>query len=91
MTSKTLWRSGFDRLERAAGAPLGRFVQTRSFGKTVTALVHVQSFTRDSVERGLSQRWHLANLPARTDVARLRAQVSQLDRQLRVLESAEDG
>jgi len=36
MTSKTPWRSGFDRLERAAGAPLGRFVQTRSFGKTAT-------------------------------------------------------
>lgn len=53
MTSKPLWRSGSDRLERAAGAPLERFAQTRSSGKTVTAPVHVQSFTRDSVERGL--------------------------------------
>ncbi len=30
MTSKPLWGSGFDRLERAAGAPLERFAQTRS-------------------------------------------------------------
>ena len=30
MTSKPLWRSGCDRLERAVGAPLERFVQTRS-------------------------------------------------------------
>ncbi len=36
MTSKPPWRSGFDRLERAAGAPLERLVQTRSFGKTAT-------------------------------------------------------
>ena len=88
MTGKPLWRSGFDRLERGVGAPLERFVQTASFAKAATTLVRVQSVTRHTVERRLSQLWHVANLPTRTDVAGLRGQVSQLNTELQVMKSA---
>jgi hypothetical protein len=88
VTGKPLWRSGFDRLERGVGAPLERFVQTTSFARAATTLLRVESVTRHTVERRLGQFWHVANLPTRTDVAHLRGQVSQLDRQLEMMRSA---
>jgi hypothetical protein len=91
VTGKPLWKSGFDRLERAVGAPLERFVQTSTFAKTGSTLLKIQSATRDGVERQLGNLWHLANLPTRTDLARLRGQVSQLDRELQAMKyAAED-
>ena len=88
MTGKPLWKSGFDRLERVVGVPLERFVQTTTFAKTGSTLLKLQSATRHNVERQLGNLWHLANLPSRTDLARLRGQVSQLDRDVQTMKYA---
>lgn len=88
MTGKPLWKSGFDRLERVVGVPLERFVQTTTFAKTASTLLKIQSATRNNVERQLGNLWHLANLPTRTDLARLRGQVIQLERDLQTTKYA---
>jgi hypothetical protein len=85
---KPLWKSGFDRLERVVGGPLERFVQTATFAKTGSTLLKIQSATRNNVERQLGSLWHLANLPTRTDLARLRGQVSKLDRDVQTMKYA---
>ncbi len=85
---KPLWKSGFDRLERLVGVPLERFVQTTTFARTGSTLLKIQSATRNNVERQLGNLWHLANLPTRTDLARLRGQVTMLDHDLQTMKHA---
>jgi len=60
-------------------------VRTPSFAVGVTLARRAQNLARESA-RGLTARaWHLVNLPAGSDVSRLRAQIGALDREVRRL------
>jgi hypothetical protein len=86
--AKPLWRQGFDTAERAVAPHLEAAVQSDGF---VSAVVLVQQGSRgvrrrlDAVSR---TAWHLLNLPAGTDVRRLRRQVASLDHEVRLLRRA---
>ena len=85
MGSPPLWRQAFDVAERAVAPPLESLVRTNQFARGAALAARTQSFGRRQAN-GLSARaWHLVNLPAGTDLARLRTQVGALDREVRRL------
>ena len=83
--SPPLWRQAFDAAERAV-APRAEDVVRSEYFALATALVRrAQTVAGDSVQ-GLSARvWHLVNLPAGSDITRLRTQIGSLDREVRRL------
>ncbi|MBM7805647.1 hypothetical protein JOD57_001484 [Geodermatophilus bullaregiensis] len=80
-----LWRQAFDAAERRVTPHADSLVRTPGFATGVALLRRAQNLARDSA-RGVSARaWHLVNLPAGSDLARLRAQIGALDREVRRL------
>src|SRR3712207_7756602 len=80
-----LWRQAFDAAERRVTPAAENLVRSPGFATGVTLLRRAQNMAKDTA-RGLSARaWHLVNLPAGSDLARLRAQIGALDRDVRRL------
>jgi hypothetical protein len=85
MTQPPKWREAFDAVDRAVAPHAESFVRTPGFSTGVAVLRRAQVLARSSA-RGLTARaWHLLNLPAGSDVSRLRAQIGALDREVRRL------
>ena len=79
------WRQAFDAVERRVTPHAESLVRSPGFATGVALVRRAQNLARDGA-RGLSARaWHLVNLPAGTDLARLRAQIGALDREVRRL------
>ena len=84
-TGPPLWRQAFDAAERAVTPRAENLVRTPGFNVGVALVRRAQTLAKDSA-RGLTARaWHLINLPAGSDVSRLRAQIGSLDREVRRL------
>jgi hypothetical protein len=80
-----LWRQAFDAAERAVTPRAESLVRTEGFHVGAALVRRAQTLAKDSA-RGLTARaWHLINLPAGSDVSRLRAQIGSLDREVRRL------
>jgi hypothetical protein len=80
-----LWRQAFDVAERAVTPRAEELVRTPSFSVGAALVRRAQGAARNTA-RGLSARvWHLVNLPAGSDVDRLRTQIGSLDREVRRL------
>jgi hypothetical protein len=80
-----LWRQAFDAAERAVTPRAESLVRTPSFNVGAALVRRAQTLARES-SRGLTARaWHLVNLPAGSDISRLRAQIGSLDREVRRL------
>jgi hypothetical protein len=77
-----LWLKTVHRLERAVGGPVESVVRSDRYFDTM-AKVKKTRRKAGSVVEGLSRRGlHLLNLPAGTDVKRMREQMSRLERRL---------
>ena len=86
MSSPTpLWRQAFDAAERTVTPRLERLVRTPGFMTGAALVGRVRSLARGTVQGATARAWHLVNLPAGSDVARLRAQIGALDREVRRL------
>ncbi len=80
-----LWRQAFDAAEKRVTPHAESLVRTEYFATGVGLLRRAQTVAKDTA-RGVSARaWHLVNLPAGSDLARLRAQLGALDREVRRL------
>jgi hypothetical protein len=80
-----LWRQAFDAAEKAVTPRAESLVRTDEFMVGAALLRKAQGLAAESA-RGLTARaWHLINLPAGSDVKRLRAQIGALDREVRRL------
>jgi hypothetical protein len=80
-----LWRQVFDTAERAVAPRAENLVRTPSFALGAALVRRAQTLAVSSA-RGVSARaWHLVNLPAGSDIGRLRAQIGSLDREVRRL------
>jgi hypothetical protein len=80
-----LWRQAYDTVDRAVTPHAESLVRTPGFALGAALVRRAQTVARGSA-RGVSARaWHLLNLPAGTDVSRLRAQLGALDREVRRL------
>ncbi|WP_219414915.1 hypothetical protein [Pseudonocardia nigra] len=80
-----LWRQAFDAAERAAASHLESLVRTDQFARTAALVTWAQTAARNQANDVSARMWHLLNLPAGTDVRRLRAQIGALDREVRRL------
>lgn len=85
---KPLWRQAFDTAERAVAPHLEQAVQATAFAQALALAGHARAGARRWAERRTSGLWHLVNLPAGSDLRRLREQVTGLERQVRLLTAA---
>jgi hypothetical protein len=84
-TGPPRWRQAFDAAERRVTPHADRLVRTPGFALGVTLLRRAQTLARGTAQGVSARAWHLVNLPAGSDVVRLRAQIGALDREVRRL------
>ena len=85
MSEPPLWRQAFDAVERRVTPRAEEFVRTETFAVGAALTRRAVTVARGSARDLTARAWHLLNLPAGTDVSRLRAQVGALDREVRRL------
>jgi hypothetical protein len=80
-----LWLQAVYRLERAIGGPIESAVHSDAYFDAVTQLNRARGRAIGAVE-GVSRRClHLVNLPAGTDIRRVREQLSRVERRMNAL------
>jgi hypothetical protein len=79
------WRQAFDTAEKAVAPRAENLVRTPAFSLGAALVRRAQTLARDSARDLTARAWHLVNLPAGSDVGRLRAQIGALDREVRRL------
>jgi hypothetical protein len=83
---KPLWLKAVLRLERAIGEPVETVAHSNTYFDAVAVAVRMHARAIGAVE-GVSRRClHLVNLPAGTDLRRVREQLSRVERRLLELE-----
>jgi hypothetical protein len=85
MTEAPRWRQAYDAAERRVTPHADRLVRTPSFAVGAAVLRRAQHLARSTAQGVSARAWHLLNLPAGSDVSRLRAQIGALDREVRRL------
>jgi hypothetical protein len=76
------WLEWIQRWERAIGAPVEQFVRSDAYFDAMTQANRARAHLTRRFE-GVWEEWlHLFNMPAATDVRRLREQLSRLERQV---------
>ena len=83
--SAPLWRQAYDAVERAVTPRAEELVRTPGFSLGVALARRATTVARSTARDLTTRAWHLVNLPAGSDVHRLRAQVGALDREVRRL------
>jgi predicted thioesterase len=77
-----LWLRVVLRAERVVGSRVEAAVRSDTYFDLVAELTRTKALLTGSVE-GVSKRiWHLANLPAGTDVRRVREQLARMERRV---------
>jgi hypothetical protein len=77
-----LWLRLVLRMERKLAGPVESAVHSGAYFDAVAGLNRTKAKVTDAVE-GVSKRaWHLANLPAGTDIRRVRQQLAGVERRL---------
>ncbi len=83
--AKPLWRQMFDAWEKEAGPALAHFATTSEFRDMVRVYSRVSRQLADDFEQ-VSTAWlHMLNLPAASDVRKIRRQLGNMDREIRNL------
>jgi hypothetical protein len=85
VSTPPLWRQAFDTVERAVTPRAEELVRTPGFALGTALVRRAQGLARTGAQELTARAWHLLNLPAGTDVSRLRAQIGALDREVRRL------
>ena len=80
-----LWRQAFDAAEKRVTPHADSLVRTPGFATGVWLVRRAQTLAKDTARGVTARAWHLVNLPAGTDLARLRTQIGALDREVRRL------
>jgi hypothetical protein len=78
-------RDVYDRFEKLATPLADDLTRSQGFAEVVAVLTGVNRTVRAGLSRLTASGWHAVNLPAGTDVKKLRQQVGALDRDLRLL------
>lgn len=86
MASRPAWRRVFDAVERPVGARLESAVQTERFADAAGTLVRLRAGVERRLEQVSRRALHRANLPAASDIARVREQLAGLERVVRRLD-----
>jgi hypothetical protein len=84
-SNQPLWLKAVHRLERAVGQPVEKAVRSDTYFDAVSKLTRARRQAGGAAE-GVSRRClHLLNLPAGTDVRRVREQLLRMERRLNQL------
>jgi hypothetical protein len=82
MAAQPLWLKLVLRMERAVGGPVETAVHSDVYFDVVTELSRGKRRLTDAVESVSKRGLHLLNLPAGTDIRRVREQLARMDRRL---------
>jgi hypothetical protein len=85
MSDAPLWRQAFDKAERTVAPRAESLVRTPGFSFGAALVRRAQTLARGTARDVSARAWHLLNLPAGSDVTRLRTQIGALDREVRRL------
>jgi hypothetical protein len=80
-----LWRQAFDAVDSRVAPRLEEATRSSAFAELLSLAARAQAGVRGEFEARTRRLWHLVNLPAGSDVTRLRRQVAGLDREVRQL------
>jgi hypothetical protein len=80
-----LWLRTVHRLERAVGEPLEAALHSDTYFDLITEMLRVKARTGRTLESVSRRALHLLNLPAGSDIRRVREQIGRLERQIAVL------
>jgi hypothetical protein len=79
------WRQVLGAAERAVTPRVEAVVRTSEFSKGAAIAMQLRAAVKGRAARASSRVWHALNLPAGTDLVRLRVQLGAMDRELRRL------
>ena len=89
-----LWLKLVLRAERAIGGPVEAAVRSDTYFDAVANINKTKARVSGAAQGVSNRGWHLLNLPAGTDIKKLREQLARMDRQLlqltKELEAFED-
>ena len=85
MSAKPLWLRAVHRLERAVGEPVESIVRTETYFDVMTTVTRTTKGVKRKVSGASTRALHLVNLPAGTDLQRMREQLSRMERRLNQL------
>jgi hypothetical protein len=84
-SNRAAWRQVFDAAERAVAPRLEALVRSPEFSKGSAIAMRLRAAAQKRAADVSSRAWHALNLPAGTDIVRLRTQLGAMDRELRRL------
>ena len=85
MSAKPLWLRAVIRLERAVGEPVEAAVRTDTYFDLMSKATRTTNSLKGKVSGTSTRALHLLNLPAGTDVRRLREQLARMERRINQL------
>ncbi|WP_157592493.1 hypothetical protein [Solirubrobacter soli] len=85
MSGKPLWLRAVHRLERAVGEPVESAVRTETYFDVMSTVTRKTKSAKRKVSGASTRALHLLNLPAGTDVRRMREQLARMERRLNQL------
>jgi hypothetical protein len=85
MSAKPLWLRAVYRLERAVGEPVEAAVRTDTYFDLMSTATRTTKTAKRKVAGASTRALHLLNLPAGTDVRRMREQLARMERRLNQL------
>lgn len=85
MTGKPIWRKPIDAADRVVGPRAEALVHSDVFATVTATIFGVRRAVGNGMNGVAARVWHLVNLPAGTDLQRLRQQIGALDRDVRRL------
>jgi hypothetical protein len=80
--SRPLWLRAVHGLERAIGEPLEDVLHSDTYFDVVTELLRLRARVSRQLEGSSRRLLHLLNLPAGSDIRRLREQLGRVERRL---------
>jgi hypothetical protein len=85
MSAKPLWLKAVYRLERAVGEPVEAAVRTDTYFDLMSTATRTTASLKRTVVGTSTRALHLLNLPAGSDMRRMREQLSRMERRLNQL------
>jgi hypothetical protein len=85
MTDISGWRRAYNAVERNVSPRVEALVHSDEFAQMTAVIARTRRLAGNRVNTIAARVWHMVNLPASTDLQRLRIQVGALDREVRRL------
>src|SRR6478752_5054467 len=82
MSSKPLWLKAVHKVERAVGGPIEAAVRTDTYFDIVTRATRATGAVKRKASGASTRVLHVINLPAGSDLQRMREQLSRMERRL---------